>query len=180
VTSYEFVPFRLDPARRRLSREGEPLAITPKAFDVLLSLVQNRDRVMERAELLRRAWPDTNVEEANLSQNVFTLRKALGDNPERARFIATVPKRGYRFIAEVRELRNGDEAAAASSAAKAGPGPDARRSSAFILVGLAFLVLPVLGFLAGRRKANPAGPTKKKRGRCAAPLHGNELRTVDD
>jgi DNA-binding winged helix-turn-helix (wHTH) protein len=97
--SYEFGPFRLEPATRRLLREGEPLPLTPKAFDTLLLLVQNRERVMDKEEVLRRIWPDAVVEESNLAQNVFTLRRTLGDTPEGARFIATMPRRGYRFVA---------------------------------------------------------------------------------
>ena len=72
--SYEFGPFRLEPATRRLLREGEALPLTPKAFDTLLLLVQNNERVMDKEEVLRRIWPDAVVEESNLAQNVFTLR----------------------------------------------------------------------------------------------------------
>ena len=113
--SYEFGPFRLEPATRRLLRAGESLPLTPKAFDTLLLLVQNNERVVEKEEVLRRVWPDAVVEESNLAQNVFTLRKALGDTPEGARFIATVPRRGYRFVAPVTSLRNGDRTAPAET-----------------------------------------------------------------
>src|SRR5713101_4823236 len=115
--SYLFGPFRLEPATRRLLREGEPLPLTPKAFDTLLLLVQNRERVVDKEEVLRRIWPDTVVEESNLAQNVFTLRKALGDSPEGARFIATVPRRGYRFVAPVTPLPAPGPSGPAESAA---------------------------------------------------------------
>src|SRR5688572_10167595 len=119
-TSYVFGPFRLEPAKRRLLRDGEPLPLTPKAFDTLLLLVQNRELVMEKEEVLRLVWPDAVVEESNLAQNVFTLRKALGDTPEGARFIATVPRRGYRFVADVHETANGAGMAPAAAVTERG------------------------------------------------------------
>ena len=82
------------------------MALQPKAFDTLVVLIQNRGRVVERAVLMKTLWPDSFVEEANLSQHVFTLRKALGDTPAGAAFIETVPKRGYRFIATVQASSN--------------------------------------------------------------------------
>jgi DNA-binding winged helix-turn-helix (wHTH) protein/tetratricopeptide (TPR) repeat protein len=100
---YEFGPFRVDPGRRILLRETRPVVLTPKAFDTLLALIENRGRVLEKDELMRLVWADTVVEEANLSQNVFTLRKALGEGPQENAYIATVPRRGYQFVAEVRE-----------------------------------------------------------------------------
>jgi DNA-binding winged helix-turn-helix (wHTH) protein len=101
---YEFGPFRIDPGRRLLLREGQPVALTPKAFDMLLALIENHGRVLEKDELMRLVWADTIVEESNLSQNVFTLRKALGEGPHEHRYIATAPRRGYQFVAEVREM----------------------------------------------------------------------------
>ncbi len=100
---YEFEGFRLEPARRRLLRDGEAVALTPETFDTLLVLIENRERVLEKEEALRLLWPNVHVEESSLAQNVFALRKVLGDSPEGARFIETVPRRGYRFIAPVRE-----------------------------------------------------------------------------
>ncbi len=126
MTAFEFSPFRLEPATRRLLRGGDPLPLTPKSFDTLLVLVQNRDRVVEKSEVMRLVWPDTVVEEANLAQHVFTLRKTLGDSPDGARFIATVPKRGYRFVAEVREVPNGNGAAASALVAPAAWGTAGR------------------------------------------------------
>jgi TolB-like protein/Flp pilus assembly protein TadD len=93
----------VDAARRLLARDGRPVALTPRVFDTLLALIENRGRVLEKDELLRLVWADTIVEESNLSQNVFILRKALGEEPHENRYIATVPRRGYRFVADVRE-----------------------------------------------------------------------------
>ena len=98
---YEFGPFRLEPNERRLLRGDEIVALTPKAFDTLHLLVQNSGHLMEKDQLIRMLWPDTFVEEGSLSNNVFLLRKALGDNSE---YIETVPGRGYRFIGSVRQL----------------------------------------------------------------------------
>ena len=99
---YEFGPYRLESATRRLSRNGEPVGLTPKAFDILLVLIERRGRVVDKSELMRLVWPDSFVEEANLSQTVFVLRKTLGEDDSGRQFIDTVPRRGYRFAAEVR------------------------------------------------------------------------------
>jgi DNA-binding winged helix-turn-helix (wHTH) protein/Tol biopolymer transport system component len=98
---YEFGPFRLDPAERRLSRNNELLVLTPKAFDTLVLLVRNSGHLLEKDELIRALWPDSFVEEGNLTNNISLLRKALGDDPP---YIETVPKLGYRFIGAVRQL----------------------------------------------------------------------------
>ncbi|HTQ58100.1 MAG TPA: winged helix-turn-helix domain-containing protein [Bryobacteraceae bacterium] len=99
---FEFGPFRADALRRLLLRDGEVVPLTSKAFDTLLVLVRNRDRVLEKEELLHSIWPDSFVEEANLAQNVSAVRKALGEIPGEHRYIATVPGRGYRFVGDVR------------------------------------------------------------------------------
>jgi DNA-binding winged helix-turn-helix (wHTH) protein/TolB-like protein/Tfp pilus assembly protein PilF len=94
---FEFGPYRLEPSARRLLRNGEPVSLTPKAFDILVALVERPDRVVEKAELMKLVWPDSFVEEANLSQTIFVLRKTLGDAPDGRPYIDTVPRRGYRF-----------------------------------------------------------------------------------
>ena len=98
---YEFGPFRLEPNERKLLRGNEIVELTPKAFDTLLILVRNSGHLLEKDELISRVWPETFVEEGSLSNNIFLLRKALG---EETAFIETVPKRGYRFVAGVRQL----------------------------------------------------------------------------
>lgn len=97
---YHFGPYTLDPARRGLTRGGTPVALTARAFDVLMVLVERSGRTVEKDELLGLVWPDTVVEEANLSQQVFTIRRLLGHG-ESEPYIATVPRRGYRFVASV-------------------------------------------------------------------------------
>src|SRR5436309_3517454 len=100
---YEFGPFRLDPHKRLLLKGNEPVSLTPKVIETLILLVENHDRVLSKEELMKTLWPDSFVEESNLTQNIFVLRKALGDSQEK-RFILTVPGRGYQFIAILREI----------------------------------------------------------------------------
>lgn len=108
---YDLGPFRLDPVGRRLLRDGEPLDLTPKALDVLIVLAQARGDVVERETLMDRIWPDTAVVDANLTQTISVLRKALGDTAAEHRYIATIPGRGYQLTIPVRTL-SADGAAA--------------------------------------------------------------------
>ena len=103
---YEFHEFRFDPSNHLLSTGGSPVALTPKAFEILHVLVQNGGRLTTKEELMRRVWPDSFVEEANLTVNISALRKVLGDNVEGRQCIATVPKKGYRFVAPIREVQD--------------------------------------------------------------------------
>ena len=105
---YEFGPFRLDTLKRLLFRDGDVVPLTPKTFEVLVSLVESSDRVLEKSELMTTVWPDSFVEESNLTQSVFMLRKALGESSSEHRYIVTVPGRGYRFVASVNRLTDGE------------------------------------------------------------------------
>src|ERR1700731_2666659 len=98
---YRFGQFVLDPGRRTLSRADSPVSLTPKAFDVLLFLVRNPNRLVTKEELLQAVWGSTFVEEGNLKQYISHLRKALGDNSEDPRLIVTIPRKGYQFTALV-------------------------------------------------------------------------------
>lgn len=100
---YEFGPFRLIPEERQLLRDDQPVPLTPKSFDLLVVLVENSGHLLEKDDLLKRIWPDIYVEEANLSVNVSALRRMLGESPNEHQFIETVPRRGYRFAAGVKE-----------------------------------------------------------------------------
>ena len=100
----------MDPDRRVLSRENQPVPLTPKAFETLLALVRRSREMVSKEELLKEVWPDSFVEESNLSQNIFLLRRALGDTPESRQYIVTLPGRGYRFAAPVRTVTEGGEA----------------------------------------------------------------------
>ena len=99
--AYEFGPFRLEPPSRRLMRAGQEIPLTAKAFDVLVALLEQAGQVVEKGTLLGRLWPDAAVEEGNLAQQVYTARRALGD--EEQRYIRTVSRRGYQFVTEVRK-----------------------------------------------------------------------------
>lgn len=98
---YRFGPFDLDPDQRVLQRDGKKIALPPKALDLLLYLVQNPLRLLTKEELLRAVWPDSFVEEGNLSQNIFLLRKAITPKQRDFRYIVTLPGRGYQFAAAV-------------------------------------------------------------------------------
>ncbi|MEO8574712.1 MAG: winged helix-turn-helix domain-containing protein, partial [Pyrinomonadaceae bacterium] len=114
---YEFGEFRIDATKNLLSRgAGETIPLTPKIFDTLLYLVRNSGHVIEKDELMREIWTDTIVEENNLNKNISVLRGVLGEKPGEHRFILTVPGRGYKFVADVKEIGNPDEAAASGDA----------------------------------------------------------------
>ena len=98
---YEFGPFRVDPVKETLLRAGESIPLTPKTFQILLVLVRHSNEVVTKEDLMKTVWPDTFVEEANLSRNIFMLRKALGERPQDHRYVVTVPGRGYRLAENV-------------------------------------------------------------------------------
>jgi len=98
---YEFGPFILNPAEHTLLRRGEPVPLRPKVFDTLLVLVKNSGHLVEKDELMSAVWAGQFVEEGNLSQGIFLLRRALGERAGEDRFIMTVPGRGFRFVAPV-------------------------------------------------------------------------------
>ena len=113
--AFEFGPFSLDPGKRLLLRNGEAVPLAPKVLETLLALVENRDRVLSKDELLDQVWGGASVEEGGLTRNVSILRKTLGEKPDDHRFIVTVPGRGYRFVAAV-ITDNGERAATRSGA----------------------------------------------------------------
>jgi eukaryotic-like serine/threonine-protein kinase len=114
---YEFGPFRVDPEKQALLRAGELIALNPKTFQVLLVLVRHGNQIVTKDELMKSVWPDTFVEETNLTRNIFALRKALGDN-EQNRYIITVPGQGYRLAEGVRLVSEADVRIIAASHSK--------------------------------------------------------------
>src|SRR5215831_7141229 len=98
---FEFGPFVLDPAKHQLLRDGEAVPLTPKTFDLLRVLVENHDRMLSKEELIKTVWPDSYVDQSNLTQQISMIRRALGESAGESRFVTTVPARGYRFTAEV-------------------------------------------------------------------------------
>lgn len=115
---FEFGEFQLDVRERSLLRNGEAVQVTPKAFDTLVILVENAGSLVEKDEMMRAVWPDSFVEEIGLARNISVLRKLLGEDPGEQQFIETVPKRGYRFKAQVRE--HVDDAPASAGILSAG------------------------------------------------------------
>jgi DNA-binding winged helix-turn-helix (wHTH) protein/TolB-like protein/Tfp pilus assembly protein PilF len=109
---YDFDDFLLDAGRRIVTRGDQAVPLTSKAFETLLVLVRNRDRVLPKEELMNAVWPDSFVEEVNLAQNISAVRKALGESPGENRFIATIPGKGYQFVCAVREREAEARAAA--------------------------------------------------------------------
>ncbi|HSK62448.1 MAG TPA: winged helix-turn-helix domain-containing protein, partial [Pyrinomonadaceae bacterium] len=149
---YQFGPFVLDGAKRRLLRDGEVVRLTPKAFETLLALVEVRGKTIEKDELLKRVWGDTVVEENNLNQSITALRKALGDSRSESQYIATSPGHGYRFVADVRE-ESRDEADAPP------PVVEARAVSTrrpwLIVLGALVLALALFGLISWARRPTP-------------------------
>jgi TolB-like protein/Flp pilus assembly protein TadD len=156
---YEFGPFRLDPAERLLLRQNVPVSLTPKVFDILMMFVRNSGRALEKEAFLREIWPDSFVEEGSLNRNVSTLRKALGGGEGGSRFIETIPKHGYRFVAEVREVGGpgrGHSIAVLPFKGMAGQEGDER----YIGLGMADAIIIKLSNL-GRIKVRPTGAVLK-------------------
>src|SRR5512147_2695442 len=99
---YHFGSFQLEVDERRLTRSGEVIPLRSKVFDTLCILVENHGRLVRKDELIQRLWPDSVVEENNLDHNISKLRRALDEGEDGQRFIETVPRQGYRFVAEVK------------------------------------------------------------------------------
>jgi DNA-binding winged helix-turn-helix (wHTH) protein/TolB-like protein/Tfp pilus assembly protein PilF len=125
---YEFGPFRLDADNHALLREGRPVTLTRKAVEMLIVLVESRGEVLGKEALLKRLWPDTTVEDSNLTQNVYMIRQALGEGAQQQTYIETVPKRGYRFAAEVTEITPNGHGHPATTGGLAPP-PDSRTAA---------------------------------------------------
>ncbi|HJQ25430.1 MAG TPA: winged helix-turn-helix domain-containing protein [Blastocatellia bacterium] len=149
---YEFGPFRLDAASRRLLKDGQAVPLQRKTFETLLALVEQSGQVVEKDELLKRLWPDSFVEESNLMVHISTLRKALGESDGGQKYIETIPKRGYRFTAAVRES-SGEEAGAALDSP--GQRPRAVRKALAVAVIVAVLVATAITAVYFLRPARP-------------------------
>ena len=119
---YEFGEFHLDRDERVLRRGNATVPLTPKATEILLALIDDRGHIVEKADLMRQVWSDTAVEEGNLSQNIYTLRRVLSDADGKCAFIETVPRRGYRFVGSVRVIHRAAVAALPDTVTTAEPG----------------------------------------------------------
>jgi DNA-binding winged helix-turn-helix (wHTH) protein/TolB-like protein len=129
---YEFGHFQLDISEQLLLQEGKPVALTPKAFDILVVLVQRSGRLVEKEELLKEVWAESFVEESNLTRNIYLLRKALGNGSHEHPRIETVPSKGYRFVADIRvlEIQDTRRIAGVSEGNNAGLSSDTEEHSA--------------------------------------------------
>src|SRR3984885_14741789 len=119
-SAYEFGPFVLDTLQHALLKDGKPVPLTPKTYDALLVLVRNSGRMLSKEELMRSLWPDSFVEESNLTQQISMIRRALGESASDPRYVVTVPSLGYRFIADVRSCE-GEKSAPSLSGLPRGP-----------------------------------------------------------
>ena len=120
---YQFCRYRFDPENHLLESEGSAISLTPKAFEILLVLVQNGTRLTTKEELMRKVWPDSFVEEANLTVNISALRRHLGETPSGRQYIETVPRKGYRFAVPVSQLLVADHLAGPPLVPQATPPP---------------------------------------------------------
>src|SRR4029453_19227987 len=132
--TYGFGPFRLEVGERRLSRDGRAIPLRAKVFDTLCVLVEHSGRLLTKQELMQSIWPDTIVEENNLNHNVSTIRRALGEHPTGQAYIETVPRVGYRFVAEV-ALLDGRAARPLQPAPAAAPARSLRQEIRFCTAG---------------------------------------------
>ncbi|MBS1793606.1 MAG: winged helix-turn-helix domain-containing protein [Acidobacteria bacterium] len=137
VQFYEFANFRLDRSQKVLLRDGRPVPLTPKVFDTLEFFLENAGKLLEKEDLIQKIWQDRFVEESNLTSNIKMIRKALGDDAAHPRFIETVPRRGYRFIAEVRPL---DKSFSPTAAGKAEP-MQLPAQKPYVLISIAIIIL---------------------------------------
>jgi DNA-binding response OmpR family regulator len=110
IQTYEFGPFRFETLERRLLHNGQTVPLSARVFDLLLLLIQNSGHLIEKEEIMREVWPNSFVEDNNLTVSMSALRKALGEAHGEHLYIETVPKRGYRFVAKVREIDSGENA----------------------------------------------------------------------
>ncbi|MBV8672658.1 MAG: winged helix-turn-helix domain-containing protein [Acidobacteriaceae bacterium] len=165
---YEFCGFRFDPENHSLERDGNPVLLTPKGFEILLVLVRNGSKLTTKEELMRTVWPDSFVEAANLTVNISALRRQLGETPKGQQYIETVPKKGYRFAVPITQIETNnigrEEGSPAAESALAGLEVDpasngtavprartkARLGSRILLLGLIVLALAGLGYVAYR------------------------------
>ena len=145
-TSWEFEKFKVLTEMRLLLSDTTPVPLTPKAFDILVLLIANRDRVVTKDELLRSVWPDVAVEEGNLTQQIFLLRKAFGESAQQPRYIVTVPGHGYRFTARVTPIA--DDSAAPEVATGAAAAPPAAWSRGSKFIGVSLVVFGIAALLA--------------------------------
>jgi DNA-binding winged helix-turn-helix (wHTH) protein len=148
---YSFGPFELDPEARLLRRDGKPVPLAGRNLDTLVLLLENRGRLVDKEELLSHVWGGTVVEEANLTQTIFTLRKTLGDSPKDRRYIATVSGRGYQFVAPVTGAESGARTEPAGNELKGWAGDLRKLRIGLPGIALSGLLLIIVVFMVPRQ-----------------------------
>ncbi|HJQ26326.1 MAG TPA: winged helix-turn-helix domain-containing protein [Blastocatellia bacterium] len=180
---YDFAPFRVDATERVLTRDGELVPLTPKVFETLLLLVENRGRTLTKDEMIARLWPESFVEEGSLSQNIFLLRKALGGDAQGNPLIKTVPKRGYSFVADVTEIREAEPAAEPEPAHAVAVAAAVANPARAWRLARRLLIVAVVGALAGTvyllRTAGKAPPPAAIRSIAILPFTSLSAETDD-
>jgi TolB-like protein/DNA-binding winged helix-turn-helix (wHTH) protein/Tfp pilus assembly protein PilF len=157
--TYEFGPFRIDPVQHLLFRDGSVISLPPKTIETLVVLVENHGRLVEKESLMKAVWPDTFVEEANLTVHISALRKLFREEVNGQPYIETVPRRGYRFVAPVEE-RFGAESEPAVNAVPLPPQPVSRPRipAPWVIIGaLCAIALLSLGWFFARKGSGPVG-----------------------
>src|SRR5687768_6208506 len=155
---YEFGNFRLDPSEKVLFCENKPVPLTPKVFETLQIFVEHAGRLLHKDELMQKIWQDRFVEESNLTFNIKMLRRVLNDDAHQPRFIETVPRRGYRFIAEVKESFADIAAATELEKTIPEPAPPAPKRS-YLTIALASVLVAgslILFFWLAQRRSGGA------------------------
>lgn len=154
---YGFGAYRLDPTEKVLLRNGRPVSLPPKDLETLLVLVERAGHIVQKDELLDKVWPGTFIEEGNLARHIFNLRRVLGEGPDGGVYIETIPKRGYRFVAAVREDGASETAALVTPQQAQTVAPAAPRKRVWLAL---LLVLPATFTVFGVLVARRLGPTE--------------------
>jgi DNA-binding winged helix-turn-helix (wHTH) protein/TolB-like protein len=158
---YGFGPFHFDVEERVLLRDGQPVTLPPKDLETLLVLVERGGHIVEKEELLEKVWPRVFIEEGNLARHIFNLRQVLGDSPDGRKYIETIPKRGYRFVAPVQEDAKGQAAPPVEvlQAAVQPPthAPSWAKKNLWLWAPLLTLAVALPVYLLSRHYSSPAG-----------------------
>ena len=178
---YEFGDYRLDAAERLLLCGDRPVALTPKAFDTLLVLVRHNGHLVSKDQLMKEVWSDAFVEEINVARNVWTLRKALADDERVHRYIETVPRIGYRFIAPVREVNGSGMGVPPMNHAQDAPATSARTSHGYrawaivVLSGVVLRLWAMEIFFSACTDARPISETKPETSTGTKPVPARRI-----